>query len=98
MICGVFYLLQLVVGVPAYLIFRRAKKHRLWVYALVGFCATAVPLFSWTLYKCGPSGCDAVDAAWYCPNFGLLSALAATIFWLMARPDRVTKGIVLPAN
>jgi hypothetical protein len=98
MVCGALYALQLIVGIPAYLFFRRAKQYRLWIYVLLGFCAATVPLLPWLLYRCPPSGCRPVEAIWYSSNVGLLGASAAAIFWLIARPDKVARPPIPPSN
>jgi hypothetical protein len=46
---GALYVLQLVVGIPGYLFFRRIKQHHLWAYSLLGLCSAAVPLLMWWL-------------------------------------------------
>jgi len=41
--CGLFYLLEAVLGIPGYIIFKRNSLHRIWAYALLGFFGLALP-------------------------------------------------------
>lgn len=43
MFCGAFYVLQMLIGMPAYFLLRRAGRQGIWVYALLGFGAPALP-------------------------------------------------------
>ena len=85
-VCAVFWLLQLVVGLPATLVLRRWRRRQsVWLYAAVGFAAVAGPLLAWAaLVGPGSQG----QASYLAGYLGLLGALTAVIFWLLARPDR----------
>ena len=85
----IFYALQTIIGVPTYLLLKRNKAHRAWVYLMLGFAGVALPALFWTLSKQPSDGYD--------PNFmlysvvlypGLLGAGIGLIFWLLARPDK----------
>jgi len=88
LVCGCLYVLQAVVGVPAYLLLGRAKRHRIWTYALLGFAGAAVPFLAYgSMRDLGSVG--AGRAAYVICFVGLLGGISAAIFWLMARPDKV---------
>lgn len=88
-VCGAFYVLQLVVGVVGNATIGRARNHRLWAYALIGFCVTALPMLAGRLYRCLANACALGDALPDVGYVGALSAATAAIYWLIARPDRV---------
>jgi uncharacterized membrane protein (UPF0136 family) len=83
-VCCLIYLLQAVVGIPAFLLFLRKKSHRLWPYLITGFLAGAVPAAAAVLIKKDETFA-LVFAVVY---MGLLGASTALLFWLMARPDQ----------
>jgi hypothetical protein len=88
LVCGCLYVLQAVVGVPAYLLLGRAKQHRIWTYALVGFAGAALPFLAYgSMRDLGSVG--AGQAVYAICFVGLLGAITAAIFWLLARPDKV---------
>jgi hypothetical protein len=83
-VCAAFWLLQVVVGVPAWLLLRR-RRQPAWLYAALGFVAVAAPIGAWaTFVGPGSSGQSTILAAY----LGLLGGLTAVIYWLLARPDR----------
>src|ERR1700682_3841373 len=47
-VCGLFYLLQAVVGIPAYIL-ARTKRRYIWFYLLLGFFAMAVSFIAVTI-------------------------------------------------
>jgi hypothetical protein len=49
--CGSFYVLQIVVGISAYLLLGRSKRQHIWIHALLGFGATALPFLLYCLYR-----------------------------------------------
>jgi hypothetical protein len=97
-ICGALYNLQLIVGVPAYLVFRRVKQAHLWAYALLGFGAAAVPLLCMFLYLCATRECRLAEPFRAPFQAGLLGATTAVIFWLIVRPDRVALRSIAPSD
>jgi hypothetical protein len=85
-VCGLFYLLQAVVGIPAYIL-ARAKRRYIWFYLLlgsfgmaVGFIAVAV-VFSTTKISIAETLLQVI-------YFGALGAGIGLVFWLIARPDQ----------
>jgi hypothetical protein len=83
-VCGLIYFLQIVVGVPAFRVFSRTGRHRLWSYLLLGFLTSAVPVaMAVAIMRDGLS--VLVFGAGY---LGIIGACTALIFWLVARPDR----------
>ena len=83
-VCCLVYLLQAVVGIPAFLLFRRKGSYRLWPYLLVGFFGSAVPAAAAVLIK--EDGL--LVLAFAVVYMGMLGALTALFFWLAARPDQ----------
>jgi hypothetical protein len=85
-VCSLFYLLQAVVGIPAYF-FARAKRRYIWFYLLLGFFGMAVPsivvigVFSTT--KMGIA-----ETLFLATYLGALGAGIGLVFWLVARPDK----------
>ncbi len=86
-ICCLIYFLQIVVGIPAYLLFSRRGRHELWRYLLVGSLTTAVPVFV-TLVIMGDAKNEVIGTVSLILYFGILGAFTALIFWLVARPDK----------
>ena len=86
-VCCLIYLLQIVVGIPAFLLFSRISRHQLWAYLLAGFLTSAGPTGAAIVimgdYKNNIIG--TVFVTWY---VGILGAFTALIFWLVARPDQ----------
>ena len=87
LLCGALYVLQALIGTPAYLLLGRAKRHRIWVYALLGFSAIALPFLLYSLYR-GETGYALGDILYLTAHIGLLGAATGSMFWLIARPDR----------
>jgi uncharacterized membrane protein len=88
--CFFFYAFQIVIGVPAYLLLRRKRAHRVWPYLIFGFFGVAVPSVFWTVVKWPRQesynlGFLLFDVFLY---LGLLGAVTALTFWLLARPDK----------
>lgn len=83
-VCCLIYLLQTVVGIPAFLLFCRKGIYRLWPYLLVGFFGSAVPSAAGVLFE----GDGLLVLAFAVIYMGLLGALTALSFWLVARPDQ----------
>jgi hypothetical protein len=88
--CGVFYVLQIVVGAPAYLLLRRLELQQIWLYALIGFASAALPLFVYGKIR---EPAHDVDRALFLTFYlGFLGGISAAIFWLLARPDRTSQS------
>jgi uncharacterized membrane protein len=86
-ICGLIYLLQIIVGIPAFLLFRRQGRQQLQRYLLLGFLASAV-LVVVTFVITGDAKNGVVGAVFSICYLGILGAFTAMIFWLVARPDK----------
>lgn len=89
-ICGLFYLLQAIIGVPAYL-FARARRRYVWFYLLVGFLGPAIPfILARNLFWAAQIGIS--EAFLMAAYFGFLGATTGLIFWFAARPDKKVPG------
>jgi hypothetical protein len=88
LIGAMFYAVEIVIGLPAYLLFRRRQHHLLWAYALAGFCILLLPALSALLYRCFEKACEPFEVVYNATWLGLLGAVTAAIFWLIARPGR----------
>jgi uncharacterized membrane protein len=86
-VCGLIYLLQVVVGIPAFLLFSRRGRHQLWPYVLIGSLTAAIPVVV-TLVITGDQKNDILGTIFLTGYFGVLGALTALIFWHVARPDK----------
>ena len=64
---------------------RWRRRETAWAYAVVGFLAVAGPIAAWGAVV-GPGSRD--QASVLAAYLGLLGAITAVIFWLLARPDR----------
>jgi hypothetical protein len=84
-VCCLIYLLEVLVGAPAYLFFRRTR-HRLWPYLLLGFLTTTVPVAGILAFTGDQQGI--VGTLLLTGYFGVLGIFTALIFWLIARPDQ----------
>jgi len=83
-VCCLIYLLQAVAGIPAFLLFSRKGRHRLWPYLLLGFLASAVPVAAAVAIMR-----DGLSVLFFGAGYlGILGACTALIFWLVARPDQ----------
>lgn len=90
LLCGAFYALQVIVGVPAFLLLRRLGLQQIWFYALVGFVSVAMPLF---IYGNSRDQIHEPRQAIYLAGYlGLLGGISAAIFWLIARPTAILSG------
>jgi hypothetical protein len=81
-VCCLIYLLQAVVGIPAFLLLSRKGNYRLWPYLLVGFFASAVPTAATVIIRQDGLFVLVFGVVY----MGILGALTALIFWLVARP------------
>jgi sensor c-di-GMP phosphodiesterase-like protein len=91
LVCAAFYVLQAVVGAPVYRWLGHGRRHRIWIYALLGFLSVALPIFVYaSIREAGrPVSEQMLFLALY---LGLLGGISAALFWLMARPDRKSRG------
>ena len=86
-ICGILYLLQALVGIPAYAL-ARVKRRYIWFYLLLGLVAmpgvhvAIIIIFSKTKISIAETFLEIA-------YFGALGAAIGVLFWLIARPDRV---------
>ncbi len=87
-VCCLIYLLEALVGIPAFLFFRRTR-HRLWHYLLLGFLTTTVPVAASLVFMSDAKN-NIVGTAFITWYFGVLGIFTALIFWLVARPDQKT--------
>ena len=79
---------------PAWRLLRRSpRRMSAWLFAALGFAAVAGPLAAWgALVGPGTHG----QATYLAAYLGLLGALTAVIFWLLARPDRAAAAAGAP--
>ena len=86
-VCLVFYALQVIIGVPAYVLMSRNNLHRVWIYVLLGCFGAALPILPLFIWRHAEKGYGLADyALLYYP--ALLGAGTGLMFWVMARPDR----------
>jgi hypothetical protein len=95
--CGAFFVLQIVVGIPAYLLLGRTKRQHVWFSALVGFGVVALPYLLYALYR-GEKGYELGEILFLTCLVGLLGAGNGLMFWLIARPDRVVENAQPKSN
>ena len=92
-VCGLFYLLQAVVGIPAYIL-ARSKRRYAWFYLLLGFFGMAVVSIAVTgIFS--TIKISIAETLLQVTYFGALGAGIGLMFWLIARPD---KGAILGAQ
>ena len=87
-VCGLFYLLQAVVGIPAYIL-AQAKRRYVWFYLLLGFFGMAVGFIAVTVVF-STTKTSIAEILLRIAYFGLLGAGIGLVFWLIARPDKST--------
>jgi len=90
---AIIYVLQLVVGIPGYILLHRSGRHALPPYALFGFCVglcagAALVLFAW-LYSRFDIGI--VRALFGVAYWAVLGVATTASFWFVARPDRAAR-------
>lgn len=87
-ICGLFYLLQAVVGIPAYILARSKRRHiYIWFYLLLGFFGMAVGFIAVTVVF-STTKTSIAETLLQVAYFGALGAGIGLMFWLIARPDK----------
>jgi hypothetical protein len=86
-LCGLFYLLEAVIGIPAHKLFLRKGWNRVWTYMLLGLFGVTIPFVAFALYRWSEK--DSVAqfslSALY---LGLLGVFTGLIFWFIARPKQ----------
>ena len=85
-VCGLFYLLQAVIGIPAYILARTKRRH-IWFYLLLGFFGMAVAFIAVTVIF-STTKTSIAETLLQVAYFGALGAGLGLVFWLIARPDR----------
>lgn len=85
-ICGLFYLLQAVVGIPAYIL-ARAKRRHIWFYLLLGFFGMPVAFIA-VIVVFSTTKINIAEILLQVAYFGALGAGIGLVFWLIARPDK----------
>lgn len=87
-VCGLFYLLQAVVGIPAYIL-AQAKRRYIWFYLLLGFFGMVAAFMAVTVvFSTTKTGI--AETLLQITYFGVLGAGIGLVFWLVARPDKST--------
>jgi hypothetical protein len=96
----IIYILQLVVGIPGYLLLHRAGRYALRPYALfglcVGLCAGATLVLSAWLHSRLDIG--TVRELFGIAYWGVLGMTTTASFWFGARPDRAARPATLQPN
>jgi hypothetical protein len=85
-ICGLFYLLQAIVGIPAYIL-APAKRRYISFYLLLGFFGMAAGFLAVTVVF-STTKINIAEALLQVTYFGALGAGIGLVFWLIARPDK----------
>jgi hypothetical protein len=86
-VCGLFYLLQAMVGIPAYIL-AQSKRRYIWFYLLLGFFGMAiVPIAVNGVFSTTKIGI--VGTLFQATYLGVLGAGIGLVFWLIARPDKI---------
>jgi hypothetical protein len=89
-LCGLFYLLEVLIGIPAHKLFVRMRWYRVWTYMLLGFFGTAVPAILLYIIRWSEKD-NAVEVSFSIVYLGLLGAFIGLIFWFAARPDKIAE-------
>ncbi len=89
----IIYVLQLVVGIPGYILLHRSGRHALPPYALFGFCVglcacAALMLFAWLHSRLDIGIVRGLLGMAY---WAVLGAATTASFWFGARPDRAAR-------
>jgi hypothetical protein len=85
-ICGLFYLLQALIGIPAYIL-ARAKRRYIWFYLLLGFLGMPVAFIA-VIVVFSTTKINIAEILVQIAYFGALGAGIGLVFWLIARPDK----------
>jgi hypothetical protein len=87
-VCGLFYILQAIVGIPAYIL-ARTKRRYIWFYLVLGFFGMAAVSIAVTVVF-STTKIDIAETLLQVTYFGALGAGIGLMFWLIARPDKST--------
>jgi hypothetical protein len=85
-VCGLFYLLQAVIGIPAYIL-ARSKRRYVWFYVLLGFLGMSVVYLA-VIGIFSTTTIDVAETLFQVSYFGALGAGIGLMYWLIARPDK----------
>jgi hypothetical protein len=85
-VCGLFYLLQAIIGIPAYIL-ARTKRRYIWFYLLLGFFGMAAGFIAVTAVF-STTKTNIAETLLQVTYFGALGAGIGLVFWLIARPDK----------
>jgi hypothetical protein len=85
-VCGLLYLLQAAVGIPAYFL-ARTKRRYIWFYLLLGFFGMAVASVAVTGVF-STTKTSIIETLLQVTYFGALGGGIGLMFWLVARPDK----------
>src|ERR1700735_3711718 len=86
LVCGLFYLLQAIIGIPAYIL-ARTKRRYIWFYLLLGFFGMAAGFIVVTVVF-SATKTNIAEILLQFIYFGALGAGIGLVFWLIARPDK----------
>jgi hypothetical protein len=89
--CAAFYVLQILIGIPAHLLLRRRGRQNIWIYAVLGAGASALPLLLFGLLHRGQGGMALGQTLHVTALFAVLGAAVGSVFWVVARPDKVAR-------
>jgi hypothetical protein len=85
-VCGLLYLLQAVIGMPAHFLARNKRRY-IWFYLLLGFFGMAV-VFVADIGAFSTTKISITETFLEATYFGALGAGMGLVFWLIARPDK----------
>lgn len=79
---------MLLVGLPIHSLLMRKTKSHVWTYAGLGIFAGTLAMFAYFAVVGGLVELFMWDMSWIALSGPLTGALAATLFWMIRRPDR----------
>jgi hypothetical protein len=85
-VCGIFYVLQMIVGIPAYFLARTYRRY-MWFYLLLGSIGM-IAVYSAVIIIFSKPKVSFAEELLQFPYFGAIGAGIGLVFWLVARPDR----------
>jgi hypothetical protein len=85
-VCGLFYLLEAVIGIPAYIL-AKAKRRYVWFYLVLGFFGMAIGFTAVTVVF-ATTKTSIAETLVQVTYFGVLGLGIGLVFWLVARPDK----------
>jgi hypothetical protein len=95
--CLAIYGLEIVFGGPALLLLRRARRHDLRSYALIGLAAILTPVLIALLWASAVTPMSPYVWAYNLIYSSVSGLLAGSVFWCIVRPDRRTSLRTLEA-